>query len=117
MYAIRKRRTNSYLKLQTDHEDNFSSLVFADHCVELNYYVNSSLGLIGSVLKQEGKAETDYCPIFDSSVDPQELEVYDLLNNRVVPLEYVFDGYVDKTISSLEDSYLGDDEIVVVNEK
>lgn len=93
MYALRDKETKSFAKLNPDAGPSSTSLVFADHCIELNYYVNASLGFIASVLKQEEYTGDDYCPSIGHGVNPQKLEVVDLTTLKVVPLNEVFDGY------------------------
>lgn len=114
MYALRDKETKSFAKLNPDAGPSSTSLVFADHCIEMNYYVNASLGFIASVLKQEEYTGDDYCPSIGHGVNPQKLEVVDLTTLKVVPLSVVFDGYDDDFVppaSADDNEFVFEDDI------
>lgn len=94
MYAIRSKNTKSYLKLVNIYKSKYSDkyeLDFADHCIEINYYVNDSLGFISNVLLRNSVGE-NYEPNLSSSVDQHSLEVVDLKSGDIVSLEELLDG-------------------------
>lgn len=99
MFALRNKETKEYIKINY-HGEGLSKdfyLVFADHCIEINYYVSCTLGFISSVLKQD-EEPSENTPYFDASVVTEDLEVVNLKTNQVVPINEVFDGYDDDEI-------------------
>lgn len=91
MYGLRNKNTQEYIKVITS-EFDYASLCFAEHCIEINYYVSCSLGFICDVLIQDGPFNRD-TPYFYNIIATEELEVVDLRINEIVPLSDVFDGY------------------------
>jgi len=92
MYGIRHKKTQEFLKLIAEREDyEHFQLGFAP-AVELNYYVNDSLGFIANVLLRNTDGDYEYEPELMSHIDQNELEVVSLIDNKVIPLNEVLDG-------------------------
>lgn len=114
MYGIRNKNTKEYLKINYEEYElgeRYHLLTYAKHCIEINYYVSTTLGFVATVLKQEGNPYVEYEPLFDASVDTSELEVVDLTENKVIDINVVLDGYDDKTIPENNNKLEFDDEI------
>ena len=119
MYGIRDKKSKIFLKsIETYHSEYNSNyeLNFADHCVEINYYINQSLGFISSILLKESLGSS-YDPKLNNEINQNELEVVDMLTLRVVPLSELLDGCeVDKLpvfVKPLDFDY---DDIIIENE-
>lgn len=92
MYGIRHKKTQEFLKLVAEREDyEHFQLGFAP-AIELNYYVNDSLGFIANVLLRNTDGDYEYEPELMSHINQNELEVVSLIDNKVVPLSEVLDG-------------------------
>ena len=116
MYAIRNKNNKEYLKINYDDYGNgirYYNLVYAAHCIEINFYVTTTLGYIATVLKENGDNTCEHEPEFNVSVDTSQLEVVDLIKNEVVPMDVVFDGYDDKDIPENKNKLIFDDEIEI----
>tara|TARA_Y100001960_G_scaffold334192_1_gene446954 strand:- start:39568 stop:39981 length:414 start_codon:yes stop_codon:yes gene_type:complete len=92
MYGIRHKKTQEFLKLVAERENyEYFQLGFAP-AVELNYYVNDSLGFIANILLRNTDGDYEYEPELMSHIDQNELEVVSLIDNKVIPLSEVLDG-------------------------
>lgn len=92
MYGIRHKETQEFLKLVAERGDfDHFQLGFAP-AIELNYYVNDSLGFIANVLLRYTDGDYDYEPELMSHINQNELEVFSFIDNKVVPLSEVLDG-------------------------
>lgn len=96
MYGIRSKKTKEFLKIITSYHasDDEAHSHFTLHFstrIEINYYVNDSLGFISNILLRESEGY-NYEPELDKSIDQNELEVVNLITNEVVALDDVLDG-------------------------
>ncbi len=93
MYGIRDKETHKFLKLVAEREDGFDyfQLGFAP-AIELNYYVNDSLGFIANVLLRNTDGDYDYEPELMSHINQNDLEVVSLIDGKIVSTECLLDG-------------------------
>ncbi len=117
MYGIRSKTTKEFLKIITsfhasDDESNSHFTLHFSTRIEINYYINDSLGFISKILLRQSEGY-NYEPELDKSIDQNELEVVNLITNEVVELDDVLDGQdVDKLPEYKEDVF--DDEIEII---
>lgn len=104
MYGIRNKETHKFLKLVAEREDGFDyfQLGFAP-AIELNYYVNDSLGFISNILLRETEGEYDYEPELMSHINQNDLEVVSLIDGKIVSIEDLLDGQDVDSLPIYED--------------
>lgn len=92
MFAIRHKEHKNYLKIICCHPEFSDSYELGfSPAIEINFYVNESLGFISSILLGESKGYS-YEPVIQSHINPHELEVIDLTDLSIVPLSDILDG-------------------------
>lgn len=103
MYAIRSTETKEYLKLINVFQSEESSLFelnFSNR-IELNYYVNDSLGFICDILLRESEGH-DHEPELADTINQNALEVVNLLTGDIVPLSEILDGQEVDSLPAFE---------------
>lgn len=92
MYGIRHKVTKDYLKIIG--EKNHHNLVFASHCVEINYYVSGCFGFMRDILlRYTDDVGFEYSPVLSADINQNDLEVVNLLSQEIVELKELLDGY------------------------
>lgn len=92
MFAIRHKKHKNYLKIICCHPEFRDSYELGfSPAIEINFYVNESLGFISSILLRQSQGYS-YEPVLQSHINPHELEVIDLTDLSIVSLSCILDG-------------------------
>lgn len=107
MYGIRSKETGCFLRLvNSDHSHVYGYELGFSNAIELNYYVNESLGFISEVLLRKSNGMF-YSPVLARDIDQNTLEVVNLKNNDIVSIEELLDGLDEDELPSFKSIKLG----------